>query len=134
MLFRSNNNGLIINSSYHPFISFILCLFSYSTSYSSQYTTSYNCAFFMMLVWSYHQWFEYWFVTLLMWEWTHCSPWYALRYHYNYRIGKWAHVQRKVFHLFPRHTQRWVDIVITINNFRTLVDFVIVDSIRLDLV
>jgi hypothetical protein len=45
-----------------------------------------------------------------------------------------AHVQRKVFHLFLHHTWKWVDIVITINNFRTLANIIIVNSTCIDLV
>jgi len=45
-----------------------------------------------------------------------------------------AYVQRKVSHLFPPHTQRRIDIVITRNRFRTLVDVVIVDLTHINLV
>jgi predicted PurR-regulated permease PerM len=45
-----------------------------------------------------------------------------------------AHIQRKVSHLFPRHTQRQVDIVITRNNFQTLVKVVIANLICTNLV
>jgi hypothetical protein len=45
--------------------------------------------------WSYHWWFGYPFVTLLMWEWVHCSPWCASRYHCNYYFGEWSsHIDR----------------------------------------
>jgi hypothetical protein len=45
-----------------------------------------------------------------------------------------VHAQIEVSHLFPHHTCRQVDIVITRNNFQTLVDVVIIDSIRPNLV
>jgi len=45
-----------------------------------------------------------------------------------------AHVQRKVFHLFFYHTQRQVDIVITRDIFRILVDVVIVNLTHTNLV
>jgi hypothetical protein len=45
-----------------------------------------------------------------------------------------THVEKNVSHLFPHHTQKQVDIVITKDNFQTLVDIVIVNQIRIDLV
>ncbi len=45
-----------------------------------------------------------------------------------------AHVQREVSHLFFHCTQRWMDIVIIIDGFGTLVDVVIADLICTDLV
>jgi hypothetical protein len=45
-----------------------------------------------------------------------------------------VHVQREVSDLFPCHTWRRVDIVITKNNFQTLVNIVIVDATHIDLV
>jgi len=44
-----------------------------------------------------------------------------------------THVQREVSHLFPRNTQRWVDILITKKCFGTLMDIVIIDLIRIDM-
>jgi hypothetical protein len=43
-------------------------------------------------------------------------------------------VQKNVSHLFPHHTQKQVDIVITKDNFQTLVDVVIVNQIHTNLV
>jgi hypothetical protein len=40
-----------------------------------------------------------------------------------------AHIQREAFHFFHHHTRRWMDIIMTKDNFRTLVNVVIVDSI-----
>ncbi len=45
-----------------------------------------------------------------------------------------THIQREVFHLFPHHTWRWVDLVITKDKFWTLADIIIVNPIRLNLV
>jgi hypothetical protein len=45
-----------------------------------------------------------------------------------------THVQKNVSHLFPHHTQKQVDIVITKDDFQTLVDIVIVNQICIDLV
>ncbi len=38
-----------------------------------------------------------------------------------------AHVQREVSHFFPHHTRRWMDIVITRNNFQTLANIIIIN-------
>ncbi len=56
---------------------------------------------FTMLMWSYHQWFCYPFITLPMQEWAHCSPRYALRYHCSYHVGKWNSCRKKCFTPFP---------------------------------
>jgi hypothetical protein len=53
---------LVINSSYHTCILFILNPFPYSTTYMYWLATSYDCLSFTMLVWSYHWWFKYPFV------------------------------------------------------------------------
>jgi hypothetical protein len=45
-----------------------------------------------------------------------------------------AHVQKEVSHLFPHYTQRRVDILIINNSFRTLMDIVIVDLTRTNMV
>ncbi len=45
-----------------------------------------------------------------------------------------AHIQREVFHFFPHHTQRRVNIIITKDNFRTLMDVVITISTHTNLV
>jgi hypothetical protein len=45
-----------------------------------------------------------------------------------------VHVQKKVFHLFPHHTYRGMDIVITRDGFQTLVDIIITDPTRTNLV
>ncbi len=45
-----------------------------------------------------------------------------------------AHIQKLVSHLFPHHTQRQADIVITKDNFQTLANVVITNLIYMDLV
>ncbi len=45
-----------------------------------------------------------------------------------------AHVQRKVSHIFPRHTWRQMNIVIARDGFRTLANVVLVDLTHIDLV
>ncbi len=101
LMCKSSNKGLVINSSQHPFILFILRPFSYNTLYLFRYTTSYSCASFMMSVWSYHWWFGYPFATLLVGEWMHSNPWYVLKYHYSYRVEKWSSHIEKGFSPFP---------------------------------
>jgi hypothetical protein len=73
-------------------------------------------------MWSYHQWFRYQFITLPLWERTHCSPWYASKYHYIYHTIKWSARTKRGFSPFPHHSHRWVDIVIIRNNFRIVAD------------
>jgi hypothetical protein len=45
-----------------------------------------------------------------------------------------AHVQREFYHLFPCHTQHGMDILITIDDFQTLMDIIIIYSIHIDMV
>jgi hypothetical protein len=89
-LCKSCNMGIVINSSYHSFISFVLCLFSYNIWYSFQYITSYNYASFTMLTWSYHRWIGYSFAVLFMLEWMHYRPRYISRYCCSYPVGEWS--------------------------------------------
>jgi hypothetical protein len=51
-------------------------------------------------MWLYHRRFEYPFVTLLVREWMHCSPWYTLRYHCSYCIREWTSHTKKGFPTF----------------------------------
>jgi hypothetical protein len=39
-----------------------------------------------------------------------------------------THIQKEVSHLFPRHTQQQINILITKNSFWTLMDIIIADS------
>jgi hypothetical protein len=71
---------------------------------------------------------------LPMWEWMHCRPWYVLKYCCSYHIKKWRSHTKRGFPPFPHHTQKWVDIVITRNDFWILVDVIITNLILTDLV
>jgi hypothetical protein len=55
---------LVINLSYHTYILFIFNPFFYITSYMSWLATSYDCSSFTMLMWSYHWWSKYPFVSV----------------------------------------------------------------------
>jgi hypothetical protein len=45
-----------------------------------------------------------------------------------------THVQREVSHFFLHHTQQQVDVFIIKNNFHTLMDIIIIDPTRIDMV
>jgi len=55
---------LVISSSYHTCILFILNPFPYNITYMSWLATSYDCPSFTMLVLSYHWWSKYPFVSM----------------------------------------------------------------------
>jgi hypothetical protein len=93
--------------------------------------TSYICISFMMLVWSYHWWFIYSFVMLLMWDWTHYNPWYTSKYHCN---RKWSSHTNRDFPSFPCHTWRWMGIIIIEDDFWNLTNVVTDDSTRINLI
>ncbi len=101
LLCKSYNMNMVISSSYHSFISFVLRPFFYNISYSFRYTTSYNCASFTMSMWSYHQWFGYPFAMLFMLEWAHYNPRYASRYCYSYCVREWSSCIERSFPPFP---------------------------------
>ncbi len=111
---------------------FILRPFSYNIMYS-KYTTFYSSTYFMMLLWSYHWWFGYPFVMFPMQE--------RIATHDTFQdtivviaSKSGIHVQTKVFHFFPCHTRKWIDIVITRDNFQTLTNIVIADPTCTNLV
>jgi hypothetical protein len=52
-------------------------------------------------MWSYHQWFGYPFVTLLVWKWVHCNPLYIFKYYCNCHVGKWSSCTKRGFPPFP---------------------------------
>ncbi len=64
---------LVISSSYHTNISFVIGPLSYNITYLSWLATSYNCALFMVLVWSYHWQSRCSFASMSMWERTYNS-------------------------------------------------------------
>jgi hypothetical protein len=55
---------LVINSSYHTYISFILSPLPYNIMYPSWLVISYNCPFFMISMWLYHWRYKYPFVSM----------------------------------------------------------------------
>ncbi len=61
---RFKGRCLVINSSYHTCILFIFNPFLYNTTYMYWLATSYDCSSFTMLVWSYHWWSKYPFVSV----------------------------------------------------------------------
>jgi hypothetical protein len=61
---------------------------------------------------------------------THDTLWNTIA---TIALKSGAHIQRKVFHLFLRHTWRQVDIIITKDNFWTLANIVIGNPTRTDL-
>ncbi len=71
---------------------------------------------------------------MFLWEWTHFNPWYILKYNCNCHVKKWSSCTKKGFPPFSPHTHRRIDIVITINRFRTLGNVVIVDPTHINLV
>ncbi len=87
------------------------------------------------MIWVFICWFGYSLAMLLVWKWMHCRDhdmfWDTIA---TFVRKSGAHEQRKVSHLFPCHTWKWVDIVITKDDFKTMVDIVIVASICINLV
>jgi len=71
---------LVISSSYHASILFIINPFSYNTTYPSWLATSHSCPPFIMSMWSYHWWFNHPFAWVLLWEWVYNIPWHISRY------------------------------------------------------
>ncbi len=51
---------------FHTYISFVFCSFPFSVPYPPWLATSYSCTFFTLLVWTYHWWFGYPLVLVLM--------------------------------------------------------------------
>ncbi len=134
LLCRSNNRGLVINSSYNPFILFIFC------------------PFFI----TFHIHFGIPHLTILHFSRCQCGHTIddlgihllccpcgseCITTHDMFRdtiaaiiLESGIHVQRNISHLFPHHTQRRVDIVIIRKNFYTLADVVIIDPTCTNLV
>jgi hypothetical protein len=82
---------------------------------------------FMMLVWSYHWWFIYPFVMLLIWEWTHYNSWYncnkkmKLTYKQRFRIFSLPYMEMNGYY----HHRKW---------YWTLTNVVTVDLTHIDLI
>jgi hypothetical protein len=68
---RSRGKRLVINSSYHTNISFIIGPFSYNITYWSWFATSFSCPPFMVSMWSYHWQSRYPFASMPIWEWMY---------------------------------------------------------------
>jgi hypothetical protein len=105
-----------------------------SLPYLSWLATFYNCAPFMVLVWSYHWWSRYPFILMP------CGSECTIDHDTLWDIAivivlkSGTHVQREVSHFLPCHIRRQVDNLITKNDFRTLMDNVIVDITHIDIV
>ncbi len=84
-----------------------------------------------LLICTYHWWFGYPLVSMLVREWTHYSPWYSWGYCHNHYFGKWNTHTKSDFPPLSCHIQWWVDILITKDGFWTLTYVVIVDLIHL---
>ncbi len=134
LMCRSKGRHLLISLSCHTCISFILNPLPYNIMYPSWHATSYGCPSFMVLAWSYHWWFKYSFASMPFREWTYNNPWYTLGYCCSYWFGKWNTFQREVSHLFSHHTQQWMDIFIIIYGFKTLINVIITNLTRTDMV
>ncbi len=65
-LCTSNCGCLVISLSYHTYISFVFYSFPFSVPYPPWFATSYSCTFFTLLVWTYHWWFGYPLVLVLV--------------------------------------------------------------------
>jgi hypothetical protein len=70
---------------------------------------------------------------MLLWEWTYNSHATFQKTIVTTTLESGTHVQKEVSHLFPHHTQQ-ADILITRNDFGTLLDAIIIDLICLDMV
>jgi hypothetical protein len=81
-LFMCGSRGrcLVINSSYHTCISFILSPLPYRCTHFGL-PKSTVCPSFTMSIWSYHWWSMYPFVSMPLWEWSYNSSWYNSKYY-----------------------------------------------------
>ncbi len=131
-LFMCGSKGrrLVISSSYHTNISYILNPLSYNIMYPSWLATSYSCPFFMVSMWSYHWWSKYPFASVSLWEWMYNNPWHSSKYCRNYYFREWSTCLEGCFPHFPRHIWQWIDILITKDGFQTLMDVDIFYLIR----
>ncbi len=116
----SRRRHLVISSSYHTYISFIVNPIFYNIMYPSWLVTSYRCpSFFMVLMWSYHWWSRYPFASVPWHEWMYSSPQCTSRYCHSYCFGEWSTCSKGGLPPFPCHTWWWMDILITKDDFRT---------------
>lgn len=66
ILCMSNCGCLVISLSYHTYISFVLYSFPFSVLYPPWLSTCYSYTFFTLLMWTYHWWFRYPLVLVLV--------------------------------------------------------------------
>jgi hypothetical protein len=97
----SKGRHLVISSSYHTNISFIISPFSYNTMHSSWLVTSYSCPPFTMLMWSYHWQSRYPFTLVTLWECTYNNPQHTSGYCCNYCFEKWSTCLERGLPPFP---------------------------------
>jgi hypothetical protein len=125
----SNGKHLIINLSSHTCILFILNPLPYNIKYLFWLVTSYNYSFFTTSMWSYHWQPKYPFASVPLREWTYNNPQCILEYYCNCCFEEWSTCSI-VSHLLPCHTQQRMDILITKDDFWTLMNIIIVDPIH----
>ncbi len=89
---ESKGRHLVINSSYHTYILFILSPLSYNTTYSSWSVTFYNYPYFTMLVWLDHWWSRYAFALVPLQKWTYNSPQHISKYYRTIALENETHV------------------------------------------
>ncbi len=101
ILCRSSHRCLVISSPYQICILFVLGSFIHNVMYPPWFATSNNCTSFMLSMWTYHWWFNYPFVSMLMWEWTRNNPKYSSKYRHNYYCRKWNTYRERFPTFFP---------------------------------
>jgi hypothetical protein len=115
----SKGRRMVINSSYHTFILFILSPFFYKIAYLSRFATSYSRSSFMVSMWSYHWWFRFPFASMPLQKWTYNNSCHTSGYCRNYFFGKWNTCLKGGFPHFlsphsitsgcPYHQRRFLD-------------------------
>jgi len=98
---ESKGKCLVINSSYHICISFILNPLPYNIMHSSWFTTSYGGLSFTMSMWSYYWQSRYPFALVPLREWMCNNTWYILKYCHSYYFGEWSTCSKRGFSPFP---------------------------------
>ncbi len=92
---------LVINSSYHTYISFILDSLSYNITYPSWLSMSYSYEYFTLSMWSYHWLSRYPFTLVSLQEWMYNSPQHISQCYYSYCFEKWNTCSEGGFPPFP---------------------------------
>jgi hypothetical protein len=114
----SNCRQLVISPSYHTCISFVLYSILHNVTYPPWFATSYNYTSFTLLVLTCHWWFGYPCALVPMRERTHYMILFGMLSHLLFwKVWK---ICTKNIPTFFLYRIRWqVDILITLNNFRT---------------